>query len=323
VPPLPKLSSSNETGREPDLAPYAIASHRLRATPAARRLLIAYAHPDDESFGSGGTIARYSAAGVAVHYACATRGECGTVPPESLAGYPDIAALRTEELLCAARALGLAAVHFLGHRDSGMPGAPDNRHPDALVGAPPERVTGQLVALIRALRPQVVLTFGPYGGYGHPDHIAVHRAATVAFAAAGDPARYPEQVAAGLPPWRPDKLYYPTFSTAMLRTSIGLLRLLRKDPRRFGEHGDVDLVRALARVTPGTTAIDCRGVLARKDRAWACHRSQLGSMARLQRLPRALRRRFYSTEYLTRVVPPPEDARGRPRERDLFANVRA
>ena len=99
---------------------------------------------------------RYVGQGVAVHYACATRGECGTVAPAMLDGYADVAALRTAEQECAARALGLAAVHFLGHRDSGMTGTPDNDHPAALVQAPLERVAGQLTALIRALRPQVV-----------------------------------------------------------------------------------------------------------------------------------------------------------------------
>src|SRR5205085_11694019 len=134
-------------------------------------------------------------------YVCATRGECGSVAPELLAGYADIAALRTAELTCAAQALGLAAVHYLGYRDSGMAGAPDNQHPSALAQAPIARVTGQVVALMRALRPQVVLTFGSYGGYGHPDHIAIHRATLAAFTAAGDPARYAEHDAAGLAPW--------------------------------------------------------------------------------------------------------------------------
>src|SRR5262245_41936545 len=103
-----------------------------------------YAHPDDETFGHGGTIARYASAGVAVHYACATRGEVGGVAPELLEGYTDVAALRTAELECAARTLGMAAVHFLGYRDSGMAGSPDNQHPAALVQAPVERVAGQV-----------------------------------------------------------------------------------------------------------------------------------------------------------------------------------
>ena len=154
-----------------DFAPYGIDSLWLDRAPRPRTMLLAYPHPDDESFGNGGTIARYTSQGIAVHYACATRGECGTVDAPMLAGYADIAELRTAEQTCAAEALNLAAVHFLGYRDLGMQGTPDNLHSNAFVQAPLDRVAGQLVALIRALRPQVVVTFNPYGGYGHPDHI--------------------------------------------------------------------------------------------------------------------------------------------------------
>src|SRR5215813_11421541 len=142
-----------------DLTPYAIDSLWLDPSPKPRTLLVVYPHPDDESFSNGGTLARYAAQGAAVHYACATRGECGTVAPALLEGYADVAALRTAEQECAARALGLAAVHFLGYRDSGMRGTADNNHPAALIQAPLEQVAGQITALIRALRPQVLLTF--------------------------------------------------------------------------------------------------------------------------------------------------------------------
>lgn len=299
----------------PDLSAYGIESHWRDRTAARRRLLVVYAHPDDESFGNGGAIARYSAAGVAVHYACATRGECGTVPEAMRAAQPDIGALRSVEMACAAEALGLRAVHYLGYRDSGMPGSADNAHPAALVGAPLEHVIGQVVALIRALRPQVVLTFGPYGGYGHPDHIFIHEATLPAFEQAADPLFYPAQIAAGLTPWQPRKLYYSTFAPRLLRVVLRLLRLAGRDPRRFGENNDVDLVRVVEEVTPVTTTVDCRAHLATVRRAWACHASQLGSMGPVDRLPDPLLRLWTGTEQFTRVVPPP----GRRRERDLFA----
>jgi mycothiol S-conjugate amidase len=301
----------------PDLTPYSIDTLWLQATPAPRTLLVVYAHPDDESFGNAGTIARYTSAGVAVHYACATRGECGGVDPALLDGYADIAALRTAELACAAQTLGMAAVHFLGYRDSGMAGSPDNQHPAALVQAPIERVAGQIAALIRTLRPQVVLTFGPYGGYGHPDHIAIQRATVAAFTAAGDPARYPEQLAAGLAPWSPARLYYPTFGTRLPRAAIMLMRLTGRDPRRLGENKDVDMLRAVAEVTPITTVIDSGAYLAQKERAWRCHRSQLGGIAQMLKLPAPLRR-WLSREQFTRIVPA---WAGGPREHDLFTGL--
>src|SRR5215218_3053915 len=94
------MLAMSEMSDRGDLSGYGIESHWLREGPARRRLLVVYAHPDDESFGNAGSIARYSAAGVAVHYVCATRGEVGTVAPHFLEGHADIGALRTAELLC-------------------------------------------------------------------------------------------------------------------------------------------------------------------------------------------------------------------------------
>ncbi|GIV95679.1 MAG: GlcNAc-PI de-N-acetylase [Herpetosiphonaceae bacterium] len=307
-------------GAMPNLSAYGITSEWQSTAQGPRRMLIVYAHPDDESFGNAGTIARYTAEGVVVHYACATRGECGTVAPAFLQGHTDIAALRSAELACAARTLGLAAVHHLNYRDSGMPGSADNQHPAALIQAPQERVIGQITALMRLLRPQVVVTFGPYGGYGHPDHIFIHNATVSAFAAAGDPARYPEQITSGLAAWQPTRLYYSTFGARALKLTVAVLRLLGKDPRRFGENQDVDLLRALAEVTPVTTAIGCGAYLEQKERAWRCHQSQLGGgIGRLQRLPASIRRLFAGAEYFTRAVPA-WDGRRR-REHDLFEGV--
>jgi hypothetical protein len=107
----------------------------LKETDASRRLLVATAHPDDETFGPAGTIIRYARSGVAVHVICATRGEVGHVDPELLEGYDSLADLRTQELLCAARHLGLAGLHLLDHHDSGMEGAPENQNPDSLYQA--------------------------------------------------------------------------------------------------------------------------------------------------------------------------------------------
>jgi mycothiol S-conjugate amidase len=300
-----------------DFLPYGIDTLWLNQAPTTRTLLVVYAHPDDESFGNAGTLARYAAEGVAVHYACATRGECGGVAPELLEGYADIAALRSAELACAAQALGLAAVHFLGYRDSGMAGSPDNQHPNALVQAAPNHVAGQIVALIRALRPQVVLTFGPYGGYGHPDHIAVHQATRAAFDAAGDETCYPEQLVAGLAAWTPARLYYSTVGVRLLRVGVAVMRLLGRDPRRAGQNGDIDVQRMVEETTPVTTVVDGGAYLAQKERAWRCHRSQLGGIGRVLEMPGPLRRLWMRDEQFTRVVPA---WRGGPRERDLFAD---
>ncbi len=150
-------------------------------------LLSVLAHPDDETFGTGGTLALYSQKGAAVHLVCATRGEVGDVDPALLEGYESIGELRESELRCAAATLGLAGVYFMGYRDSGMPGSPDNLHPQALVAQPVEQVAAQVCSFIRKLKPQVVITFDPIGGYHHPDHIAIHKATVLAYRWASDP----------------------------------------------------------------------------------------------------------------------------------------
>ncbi len=185
-------------------------------------LLAVLAHPDDELFGMGGTLAIYSHRGVQVHLVCATRGEAGEVSAECLEGFDSIADRRVSELRCAAGILGLAGVYYLGYRDSGMSGSKDNQNPQALINAPLEQVVGKVVTYIRRLRPQVVVTFDPIGGYMHPDHIAIQRATTQAFHLAGDP-NY--QDPDGLGAFQPDKLYYHVFPKGALRLAVNLMPL--------------------------------------------------------------------------------------------------
>jgi LmbE family N-acetylglucosaminyl deacetylase len=279
-----------------------------------RVLLAVLAHPDDETFGTGGTLALYAGRGVEVHLVCATRGEAGDMDEDCLDGFDSVADRRVSELRCAAGILGLSGVHFLNYRDSGMPGSADNRHPDALVNAPMEEVAGRIVHYIRWLKPQVVITFDPIGGYKHPDHIAIHKATVEAFRLAGDPA-YPHPD--GLPAFQPQKLYYHIFPKGLLRWAVRILPLFGRDPRRFGRNGDIDLVDLVeAGDFPAHARIDCRSVQEKRDAASACHASQLsgppsGIMSRLMRL-------FGGKEMYMRAYPAVE---GRLKETDLFAGI--
>jgi LmbE family N-acetylglucosaminyl deacetylase len=236
---------------------------------SAPTLLAVFAHPDDESFGTGGTLALYASRGVAVHVLCATRGEAGSVPEGMLQGYASIADLRETELRCASIHLGLAGLHFLDYRDSGMIGSPDNHHPQALIRAPLEKVASDVTLWIRRLRPQVVITFDPVGGYRHPDHIAIHHATVRAFADAADP----KVQAEGLPPFQAEKLYFSTFSRRALRVLLPILRLLGRGTR-FGKNRDIDLAQILGEDFPVHAQINIRTVAARKRLASACHASQ-------------------------------------------------
>ncbi len=231
------------------------------------------AHPDDETFGLGGTLALYAAEGVKVYYVCATRGEAGSTDPEMLQGFASMADLRWHELECAAKELGLAGVIHLGYRDSGMPGTPDNNHPLALAAAPIEEVTGRMVKVIRDFKPQVVLTFDPIGGYRHPDHLAVHAAAVRAFEAAGDSASYPEEG----PSYQPQKLYFFVFSHRALRMMVRLMRITGRDPKHTGRNKDIDLTAIATTDFPIHASIRLtKAAMASRDRASDCHASQLG-----------------------------------------------
>ncbi len=285
------------------------------ATAAELRptMLAVLAHPDDESFGTGGTLARYSWMGAAVHLICATGGEEGSFDPEHLAGYSSITERRQAELDCAARALGLTSLTMLGYRDSGMAGTPANEHPAALAAQPPEAVAARVAHAIRRLRPHVVITFDPIGGYRHPDHIAIQQATVEAFHAANDPARFPGDD----PPWQPQKLYFQTFPRGLLRAAVRLMPLFGKDPRRFGRNGDVDLA-SLAEVDfPIHARVDYLPVVAARIAAARCHASQGGE--RFAGGPLAwYGRLFGGAETYMRAYP---EAPPGLRERDLFEGV--
>ena len=252
----------------------------------SRKILSVLAHPDDESFGMGGTLALYAQQGVEVHLICATRGEAGEVDPEFLEGFDSIASRRVSELLCASEHLGLAKVHFLDYRDSGMQGSEDNKHPEALINAPIEMVAGEIVQYIREFQPDLVLTFDPIGGYHHPDHIHIQKAAVMAFKAAGDPGKYPDLGQ----PFQPDKLYYHVFPRRFLRVVVRVLRIMGRDPTNFGRNGDIDLAKLAGDEDyPPHVQIDYNAVREKKDRASQCHASQISFSTQspvIQRLTR-------------------------------------
>lgn len=255
----------------------------------------------------GGTLAYYTSKGVAVHLICATRGEAGTVDPEFLQKYKTIAKLREAELHCAAKALGLASVIFLGYRDSGMAGSPDNKHRQALVMAPVDKVAAGIVGHIRRLCPQVVLTFDPVGGYHHPDHIAIHNATVKAF----------QNARSANGAYRPEKLYHNALNRNRLRWIVRWMRLQGKDPTKVGRNKDIDLV-ALTRDadTPAHVSINYRRVQARKEAADACHASQQGGRFARFSLMELYWRLVGRSDHFTRLYPP---ATASYRANDLFA----
>ena len=279
-----------------------------------KKILAVLAHPDDESFGLGGTLALYTQRGVETYYICATRGEAGTVDAEHLKGFKDTAEMRTDELMRAAKHLGLKDVFFLDYRDSGMPGMEDNNHPDAQINHPIEEVAGRVVKYIREIKPDVVLTFDPIGGYKHPDHIHIHKATVFAFANADNASFYPE---AG-DPFKPQALYFQVFPKGLLKAAVRLMPLFGKDPTKFGRNGDIN-IKELAGVTfPIHVRLNIRAAVDAKRKASECHASQ-GGMQMRRGVMGFIIRFFGEREDYMRAYPPVED--GFKRRQDLFDGI--
>ena len=282
------------------------------------RVLVFFgAHPDDETFGMGSTLAQYALSGTRVYCVCSTGGEVGTVDPEHMKGYGSIADLRSAELKNAAEVLGLTGTFCLGYRDSGMRGSEDNKHPDALAMAPIDEVAGRMVKIIRELRPDVIITHDAGGGYGHPDHVATHDAVVKAFYAAGDSSQYPDAGAS----FQPLKLYFGVRPRSYMKFLIRLMPLFGQDPHHFGRNKDIDLTRAVGIEYPVHAAVRLKkkSIMIRNEAA-ACHASQGGGSPRagLFRIVRIIEKLRGQKDYFMREFPPPVPGR---REKDLFEGL--
>lgn len=244
------------------------------------RVLGVFPHPDDESYSCGGTLARLAAEGADVHLLCTTAG--GSGKDLRAVGEPAaLSALRSDELVCACAALGIAPPEFLGLEDGGL---------DLVDFA---GVAGRIITTIRSHRPHIVLSLGPDGVYGHPDHIALHRLLVAAFAAAQGGDRFPPDRFGG--PWAPQRLYLAAFPRGMFRPMYdhmlsseyaGSIRAL--DPEKLGvEPAEV------------AAAIDIRPFATQKLAAIACHTSQLRDGDPFSLFPGDLVRRTLTMELYT------------------------
>ncbi|PTR30261.1 N-acetyl-1-D-myo-inositol-2-amino-2-deoxy-alpha-D-glucopyranoside deacetylase [Rhodococcus sp. OK519] len=239
-----------------------------------RRILFVHAHPDDETLTTGGTIARCTADGAEVTVLTCTLGEEGEVIGERWAGLvageaDQLGGFRILELTRALQALGASGPRFLGGagrwRDSGMAGTPSARNPRAFVNADPDEAVGALVAAIRELRPHVVVTYDPVGGYGHPDHVQVHRFTTDAVEAAGTDA-FPDAGA----PWDVAKLYWTVTERSALEAGVAAIAEVPAG-WRMPEPGELPTVSDAT----VTAAVDVAPVLDAKRAAFRAHATQV------------------------------------------------
>jgi LmbE family N-acetylglucosaminyl deacetylase len=263
-----------------------------------RRLLCVLAHPDDESLGTGGILARYAAEGVATSLLIATRGERGWPGnPDEYPGPDALGCLREAEVRAAAAALNVRDLAFLGYLDGDLDRADQ------------AEAIGQIVAQLRRVRPQVVVTFSPDGSTGHPDHIAISQLTTAAVVCAADASYCP----ATLPPHRVAKLYYMVESHAKAEAYRAI----------FGDVAmTVDGVRRTAPDWPDwaiTTRIDATAHWQQVYRAIGCHQTQLANDAALARLPAAQHRYLWGHQEYYRAFSLVNG--GREVEDDLFAGL--
>ncbi|MEO8259323.1 MAG: PIG-L family deacetylase [Acidobacteriota bacterium] len=265
------------------------------------RLMCVLAHPDDESLGTGGTLAKCAAEGVATYLVTATRGERGRFGDSPESPGPDIVGqARQAELLAAAKELGLREVSFLDYPDG------------ALDLVDPAEATAKIAGHLRRVRPQVVVTFGPEGAYGHPDHIAISQLTTAAIVRAADPSC--GAAAAAGEPHRVDKLYFIAWSPKKWAAYQAALRKLVFN---------VDGEERQAVPWPDwaiTTVIDTGRVWPAVWRAVSCHKTQMSIYRQLEHLPDDHQLALWGTQEFYRVFSGVNG--GRTRESDLFEGLR-
>ena len=296
-------------------------------TPS-RRMLLVHAHPDDETINNGATMARYVAEGAAVALLTCTLGEEGEVLVPELellaAEHADqLGGYRISELSAAMAALGVTDWRFLGgpgrYRDSGMMGTPANDKPRAFWQADLDEAVAHAVAVVREVRPQVVVTYDEHGGYGHPDHIQAHRVAMRAVEAAADPAYRPDLGAA----WDAAKVYWCCVPRSVMRQGIEAMAALG-EASPFESLGEVDDVPFAVPDELVAAAVDGRAHAGRKDAAMRAHATQITVDGPFFALSNNLGQEVLGTEYYRLVRGQRGPAATREGwEDDLFAGLDA
>ena len=284
-----------------------------------RRLLLVHAHPDDETIGTGATMAHYVASGAHVTLVTCTLGEEGEVHVPELAllraaEADQLGGYRISELAAACAILGVTDHRFLGgagrYRDSGMMGAPSNRHPRAFCRADLDEAAGHLVEIMREVRPQVLITYDPNGLYGHPDHIQAHRVAMRAAELA---------TAEG---FGPAKIYWTALPKSVLRAGLAAFAQAADNP-----FAGVERVDDLPFGTPDeqiAARIDGTAHAAAKEAAMRAHATQIPPDSWLRSIAGNFGSEPMGVEYFTLAVGPKGPGSGPYGwENDLFAGLPA
>lgn len=259
-------------------------------------LLAGFAHPDDEGI-IGGTLARSAGEGHPVTLICMTRGQAGKSSDPAFNTPEALASQRKKELQKACRVLGINDLRHWDYDDGGLGLADTNE------------VVGRTVRVLREVRPEVVITFGPEGIYGHPDHVATHRIFKEAYQAAADPGRYPEHFDEGLDPHQARKLYYVVFPKRFFEGP---------NPRRRSRTMEINGVVYYFKPRDDdeiSTVVDVSAYVERRIEAFFAHRSQAHPGSSRATLSKEALLKIFAVDYLVRAAPPWD---GRDRESDIF-----
>jgi N-acetyl-1-D-myo-inositol-2-amino-2-deoxy-alpha-D-glucopyranoside deacetylase len=289
----------------------------------ARRLLLVHAHPDDESINNGATMALYAAAGAQVTLVTCTLGEEGEVIPPDLAHLASdredrLGPHRAGELAAAMKELGVTDHRFLGgqgrFRDSGMMGVPQNRRAGAFWNTDVDDAAPYLVEIIRSVQPQVLVTYDPDGGYGHPDHIQAHRVAMRAAELAAERAFRrdlgdPHTIA---------KIYWNRVPRSVAEE--GFARLRAAGGVNFPGIAEIDDIPGVVDDSEITAEIDGTAYAERKTAAMRAHATQIAVDGPFFALSNYLGQPIFPTEYYQLVRGEPGAPPGK-REHDLFTGV--
>lgn len=289
-----------------------------------RRVLLVHAHPDDETIGTGATMARYAASGTHVTLVTCTLGEEGEVLVPDLARLAadrddELGEHRIGELAKAMELLGVTDHRFLGgpgrFRDSGMMGLPTNDRPGCFWQADVDEAARLLVEVMREVRPQVLVTYDGNGGYGHPDHIQAHRVAMRAVELAAEPAR------AGGAPWQVEKVYWNALPDSWIREGLRRLR----DAGDESTFEGLDPEGEIPMATPDhlvTTAVDATDFVEAKLAAMRAHATQISVDGPFFALSNNLGNAVWGIEHYRLVRGEPAGERDdNGRETDLFAGL--
>ena len=265
-------------------------------------ILGAFAHPDDEQFGSAAAFLKCVERGIPVQVLCATRGDAGEISDPALATRENLAQVREDELLEACAMLNFERPVILNYMDGRLPDVPDGELRDQLVGA------------MRWFKPRVVVSFEANGGYGHPDHIAMYQATIAAWEVVGDPNHRPDLGA----PHRPDKLYAMAYRRSYMRMIDEALKALGENGF---ELGDVQTVPTEEIGTPDdllTTVVPALDYYDLRMKAMFTHRTQFGDDNFAKRFPDDLVRALVATDSFRRIYPAPAPDARLPDESDLW-----